>query len=349
MGGNLLKTWGLPEKRLSASDYEKLKHDLLVKLAEDTYCHYPYPLNVAVASALRNKESHGDLDILFGSYGPDSMEWKGEKDFYKYAEKEWGVKPHRNSNVISFPVDGFQVDVTFIPYNDFPSAIAYTSWGDLGNLMGRIFHKMGLHYGHLGLQFWIRQGMFDKNIAWSDSDHIYEKCTLSRDTKEIFEIGGFDYERWLLGFDTEEQAFDFVTSSKYFDSSLFELENLNHTNRTRNRKRGMYMRFIEYLKDKTFEGKEKILDKDTYSILYQLRFPYLAQQVAKYRLFHDMQKVIKAKFNGKLVCEWVGTEDGPTIGKLVRAVKEQYTNEMLLVTDQAKIQQFVLETFKAMQ
>ena len=220
MGGKLLKNWGLPERRLDNAKYEKIKSDLLHTLATDAKFNERVQLHATVAPSIRNKADHGDLDIIVGVYGGVEMTWKG-KDFLSYIEELTTYKPHVNSNVISFPIQGFQVDVTFVPYEEFAMSVAYTSWGDMGNLMGRIYHKMGLHYGHAGLQFWIRQGMFDANIAWSDNDHIYEKAVLSRNAKEIFTIGGFDYNRWLQGFDSEQDVFDFITSSKYFDPALF--------------------------------------------------------------------------------------------------------------------------------
>ena len=223
MGGKLLATWGLPERRLDNVNYEKIKTDLLHTLATDVEFNEPVKLHAMVAPAIRDKVDHGDLDIIVGVFDGVDMKWKG-KDFLSYIEELTTYKPHKNSNVISFHIQGFQVDVTFVPYEEFAMSVIYTSWGDLGNLMGRIYHKMGLHYGHSGLQFWIRQGMFDNNIAWSDSDHIYEKVVLSRNAKEIFTIGGFDYDRWLQGFDSEQDVFDFITSSKYFDPALFYVD-----------------------------------------------------------------------------------------------------------------------------
>lgn len=336
MGGNLLKIWNLPDKRASNEEYERIGSRMRTYLLHSSHPHGGVA-RATIAPCIRDKDTHGDIDILFGlpNGKPDEDIWwgmyGGEKSFETFAgfiKHELGYEPHQNSNVFSFPVEGIQVDVTFLPLEEFNSAKAYTSWGDLGNLMGRVYHKMGLHYGHSGLQFWIRQGMYDANISWSDSDHIYSKCVLSQDPKVIFELGGFDYERWTKGFDTEKDAFDFVINSKYFDHTLFALENLNHTNRTRNRKRGMYMRFIEYLKflEESEEPRTyKYLSKEVYSLVFQDKFPHLKTAIGKYRFEHELQRQYKEKVNGKRVAEWLCTADGPLIGSVMKDIKLRWT------------------------
>jgi len=357
MGGNLLKTWNLPEKRIPTDEYNRIKDELLNKFQQDrSISRLVGPSSIklvgssrgVVAPCIRNKETHGDLDIIMGSYQDSDVvvEWRSEQDFGKYLEKEFGYKPFKNSNVYSFPYDGFQVDVTFHPMSEFNMAVDYSSWGDLGNIMGRVFHKMGLHFGHSGLSFWIRQGLFDNNLQWSDSDHIYDKVVLTRDMQEICAIGGFDYNRWNQGFDTEQDAFDFVVDSKYFDPDLFKLENLNHTNRTRNRKRGMYMRFMEYVAISDKVG-EPFRSNHEYSLMMQCKYSQLQHAIAEFRLLYEVDKVIKEKVNGKLVMQWLdlSENDGKLVGQIMNKVRELDKYKLLEMT-QAAIIVFVKETYK---
>jgi hypothetical protein len=250
MGGALLKKWGLPEKRLNKDEYIHLHDTLLGILSSNVHRFHTdgdgdwYSSNdtFGIAPAIKQKESHGDLDILIGVDGlqghldPEQprtyhdMTWAWYDDKMKtseilktsdFLEKLSGYKPSVNSNVLSFPYMGFQVDLTFVPLEDFYSSKNYNSWGDCSNLMGRVFHKMGLHFGHTGLSFWIRQGMFDNNVTWSDNDHIYEKVVLTKNMEDICKIGGFDYSKWEEGFDTNEEVYRFVTESEYFKKELF--------------------------------------------------------------------------------------------------------------------------------
>jgi hypothetical protein len=349
MGGNLLKTWNLPEKRIPTDEYNRIKIELLDKLRNDFKCNRPVAgLCASVAPSIRSKETHGDLDIIIGKWEDADiiMLWNGEQDFGKYLEKEFGYKPFKNSNVYSFPYQGFQVDVTFQPMMEFGMAVDYSSWGDLGNIMGRVFHKMGLHFGHSGLSFWIRQGLFDNNLQWSDSDHIYDKVVLTRCMKSVCEIGGFDYNRWNQGFDTEQDAFDFVIDSKHFNKELFELENLNHTNRTRNRKRGMYMRFMEYVANSNKVG-EPFRSKHEYSLMMQCKFSQLHRAIDGFRLLYEVDKVVKEKVNGKLVMVWcnLSENDGKLVGQIMNKVRE-LDKYKLLEMNQAAIIVFVTEMHK---
>ena len=351
MGGNLLKTWNLPEKRIPTDEYNRIQNELLGKFRKDYSVNNPLDKCWAVvAPCIRSKETHGDLDIIMGDYQDTDIivKWKDEQDFGKYLEKEFGYKPFKNSNVYSFPYDGFQVDVTFQPTESLGMAVDYSSWGDLSNIMGRVYHKMGLHFGHTGLSFWIRQGLFDNNLQWSDSDHIYEKVILTNNMKEICEIGGFDYDRWCEGFNIEENAFRFVIDSKYFQPDLFQLENLNHTNRTRNRKRGMYMRFIEYVNNTYWKPTPNpFKSKHEYSLMMQCKFSQLQNAISNYRLLYEIDKIVADKVNGKLVMEWLDLteKDGKLVGQIMKKVKELGKYKLLEMT-QAAIIYLVVETHK---
>jgi hypothetical protein len=354
MGGNLLKKWNLPDKRVGNVDYLRLKQEIVARLDHDRvkgqtispYDRIVYCDKIGVADAVRDKMEHGDLDIIFGlddDRTAQSVVFVHNGDIYtgaaKYITAAFGYAPHVNSNVYSFPVDGFQVDITFVPSDQYNSTIAYTSWGDLGNLMGRVYHKLGLHYGHDGLQFWIRQGMFDSNVAWSDSDHIYSKSVVTRNTNTIFTIGGFDYKRWLKGFNNEIEVFEFVTQSKFFHPDLFALENLNHINRTRNRKRGMYMRFVEWLAVKYPDPIPPIIypSKEEVAIVMQHRFPDVRNDVDKYRFQHATDKIVKAKINGKLVQEWIDSDSGPLIGSIMKQFMASHSKHEIIEMSQQEI------------
>lgn len=63
------------------------------------------------------------------------------------------------------------------------------------------------------------------------------------------EFGGYDYDRYLRGFDTLEDIFKFCIAGKYFDAKMFEMENLKSIDKKRNRKRWSYHLFLNYLKD----------------------------------------------------------------------------------------------------
>jgi hypothetical protein len=337
MGGNLLKHWDLPDKRLNSEQYESASHFLLKKFSTDGKCLIGIPFSI------RNKESHGDLDMICSDLSENKL-WKN-MTFPKYIEKEFGYAPKINTNVISFPYNEFQIDVTFVEEQNFQTSINYCSWNDTSMLIGRIFHKMGLHFGHSGLSFWIRQGLFDNNINWTDNDHIYEKFIISKNQEDILQLGGFDYNVWKSGFDTEEDAFQFVISGDYFDPSLFALENLNHINRVRNRKRGMYMRFVEYIADKGFSPKKTFLSKENYSLIFQEKFPFLKEAINDYRFEYQKTKIINEKFNGRLIMEKFQEISGIQIGKLMNNIRKEYSRDSLLALTSSEISDIIQSAY----
>jgi hypothetical protein len=343
MGGKLLKNWNLPEKRLDPDSYKRICDQVTNTLISD--CSESW-IHCAVPLSLRKKESHGDIDIFVSvSYAENYYgQWR-EQPFKEYIHKVYGYIPHQNSNVFSFPVEDYQIDVTFVPCNDFDSSINYASWGDTSNLLGRIFHKMGLHFGHSGLSFWIRQGLFDNNINWTDNDHIYEKFIISKNQEDILQLGGFDYNVWKSGFDTEEDAFQFVISGDYFDPSLFALENLNHINRVRNKKRGMYMRFVEYIADKGFSPKKTFLSKENYSLIFQEKFPFLKEAINDYRFEYQKTKIINEKFNGRLIMEKFQEISGIQIGKLMNNIRKEYSRDSLLTLTSSEISDIIQKAY----
>ena len=350
MGGNLLKNWDLPDKRLNVKDYERLKHEVVNRLELDIrrrltispYDYITYDHKIGVAPAVRNKESHGDLDIIIGldqNLTAPTTDWaachQAHNNTADYIEMRFGYAPHINSNVYSFPYDGFQVDITFVPLEEYRGSINYTSWGDLGNIMGCTYQKLGLHYGHNGLQLWVRQGMFDDNIPWSDADHIYGKVTATRNTAEIFRIGDFDYDHWKLGFDTEEQVFEFVSASSYFDPAMFQINNLNHTNRTRNRKRGRYMRFLEWL-GKYWSNYTPgfIPAKKDVSLYVQSTFPHVRTAVDEYRFKHTLSKAVSEKINGNVVKQLFPMLSGKDVGAVMDEMRKIPQDKILMMSEE---------------
>lgn len=119
---------------------------------------------------------------------------------------------------------------------DFNSNYHYLGFNDLGNYIGRIAHRLGLKYGQEGL--WYNHYQKDQNLG---------KVMISKDYREIFKFLDLDYDRWLQGFPNLEDTFEYVLTSKYFDSEMFKLENLNRINRERNMKRTSYMSFLEWI------------------------------------------------------------------------------------------------------
>jgi hypothetical protein len=160
----------------------------------------------------RNKETFGDLDII----------WCGDhiatEDMCKALKAIDFVK---NGPVTSFALrlnedEIFQVDLIYVDCKHLESSASYFAFNDLGNLLGRIFHRAGFKLGHKGMLYVVREE--------GNSSHALKEVEVTRSWKEALEFAGYDFNRWLEGFDELEDVFQFVASSPYFDKKIFSLE-----------------------------------------------------------------------------------------------------------------------------
>jgi hypothetical protein len=119
----------------------------------------------------------------------------------------------------------------------------------------------------------------------------------------------------------------------------------NHSHRTRCRKRGMYMRFIEYVADSNKVG-EPFRGKNEYSLIMQCRYSHLQNAIDKFRLLYEVDKVVKEKINGKLVMEWCNLteKDGRLVGKIMSEIRDIPKYNLLLMS-QSEIKRKAIDVF----
>ncbi|MEB5034102.1 hypothetical protein RXP17_29850, partial [Pseudomonas aeruginosa] len=131
-----------------------------------------------------------------------------------------------------------------------------------------------------------------------------------------------DWARYQLGFDTLEDIFIYATSTPFFCGKNFKLENLSHQNRTRNRKRVVFMKFLEWLQansryDKNFDFGHK---KDWIEII-DGKWPIKEKIHEEYSKFAKNRELSK-KLNGSLIMEWIPNLAGKELGAVLGAYKE---------------------------
>lgn len=307
MGGRLLtQVFGLPEKRISRVDYFSIRQQLCVDFRDI----YP-DCRIATPEVFFEKEDFGDIDVLCNLQGEQIL---------KVIREKYKVKPHCNAGVYSFPLDGFQCDIISVCDKYFQITHDFYSWGDLGNILGRQFNAIGLNFGHKGLVYKLHHSYFSGK---QEDVSPIDKILICTDMQEILEYIGLDYSRWLDGFRNEREAFEFAELGKYFNPRMFFFEELNHINRTRNRKRPMYCRFVERIQEKY---KDKIIPRigSGYYWPYVVqRWPHILTEIEKHRENYERNYIISKKFNGDLVKELTGLE-GPDLGKFIARFKNSF-------------------------
>jgi hypothetical protein len=312
MGGHLLEKWGLPEKRLS-----RIEFDTLSKKVLNIFAYWlPYGTRVQEIAFFRSKESFGDFDVIIEI--PDKVV---DSSFWVWLIKSAFGKettPYHNHNIYSFPVNGFQVDVITHSSEVYETARTYYAY-ESGNFMGRVANALGMKYGHNGLYLNIPLSYFSPELP----DHEFREILITREPRSIFFFLGFDYDRFILGFQDFQEMSQWVADSKFFDPKVFDFETLNHQNRTRNRKRPVYAAFVEWCK--TQPARQKLLGKKEVRELMISIHPEVQQNLEIVR--GEVSKVAerKAKYNGKIVARVRGIEK-EELGKFLGAFKKSFEN-----------------------
>jgi hypothetical protein len=263
--------------------------------------------------AYGSKESFGDMDLLFESLG--SVDWK---DMLTMMFNPKQIV--KNGGVWSFEYKDFQIDLILTSPDEFITSLFYFSYNDLNNLTGRVYHKMGFKFGHRGLSFVLKDG-----------DYLFEEIVISNDPRKIYEFAGYDYNRYLKGFDGLQEIFDFVASSPYFHKDIYLLHNRNHTSRVRDKKRKTYSAFLDWCEEQDefrneyqWESMEERGGRKEVEIFMQRAFEMFPDFKIKYdAAFVQFERIrqFKALYNGDIVRELTGLQD-QELGKFMKHMKD---------------------------
>lgn len=185
------------------------------------------------SSVYDEKPSFGDLDVIYTQYLENSP-LPTHEDFKTTLD---AVDMVRNGPVTCYavPVDQnrlFQVDLIRVNLDEFDSAFSYFAYNDLGNLLGRIFHRAGFKLGHTGMSFVIRDEQ--------NSSHVAKEVVVTRSWLEALEFAGYNTYKWIEGFKTLEDIFRYAVSIPLANRTIFRLDETNHQARVRDRKRKTY-------------------------------------------------------------------------------------------------------------
>lgn len=307
MGGNALS---MQSVRLTKSNYEQLAAEVTASLRT------LYPNNrVSVIKAYREKADFGDLDVLVESTGYNPF------DAAKALNATEVVRngPVTSIGVVVRPefgaVDGnvFQVDLVSQEPEGFAYADAYFSFNDLGNLIGRTAHKMGVAHCHDGLFYYYRDG-----------DHLFRKICLTRDHNEALLFLGYNPAVFHAGFNDLEGIFQYVAGSTYFNREIFLLENRNYASRIRDRKRKTYTSFLAWCEARpALPAYPYPESKSEWLPVLMAYFQGFQQEYEAAAADLAVLRAVKCRFNGELVSAWTGLQ-GKELGAVMREMRESF-------------------------
>lgn len=272
-------------------------------------------LNFVVSDIIEvpNKESYGDLDLLY---------WKDDlgsgTDIKKVIKETFNPNEMvSNGEVLSWDFENFQIDlIKCSSLEQMAYAKFYFSYGDLGSILGRFCNYHGLKIGHRG--FWI--DVYECTIYNDkplDVTRNIGEVLLTLSPEETCEFLGLNYYKWLDGFNNLESIFNWITESKYFVTKIYQELNGDHMKRAKIRP--MYMKFVEYIGMNPLEinGKPEI------------RFNMQPEAIKHFKKEHEIEKikeriefnqVVRNKFSGKKLLE-KGIE-GKNIGIILKSLED---------------------------
>ncbi len=324
MGGHALK---YETKRLSRVEYFEMIDEITPKLIElqNLRNTKSFDKPFSIIKAYNTKESFGDIDILMNTSFYDytnTVFIEKIKELFNYTDMyinpPFDMLDNKDTTIgtISFDYKGFQIDLIFVNNIYMETAETYFSYNDLGNFMGRMAVTLGVHYGHYGLKY---------RVMTEKKDGVLGRIIVSSDMRKIFEFLGFDYDRYLKGYETLEEVFEYVIQSKYFNKDIFAYENLDHQNRTRNRKRESYRKFLEYIEPLPKQFLKNLSKKEQLDLI-NTSFPEtnLLQKIQDMVDGEEQLKQVKLKFNGNIIIELIPEfkTDGKALGKFIKLFKE---------------------------
>ena len=334
MGGNALKQFGIETDRLPKAEYDVIVSEV-VSIIKDTLDHGGYIRKVKPILAYKNKQDFGDADILMDSeeLSPCWIE------LLKIAFKSKAV--YNNGDVCSFEYKNFQIDVIKSPIHEYDAAYSYFNFNDCGNLVGRLCHKFGMKLGHDGLTYVYREG-----------DQVIGKIVITSEFHEVCWFLGLDYKVWQNGFDELEDMFKWVASSKYFSPDIYLFDNLNHTQRVRDRKRKTYNSFLTWCEAWKGEKYNFNKDKTTYlPMLFEFFGPAngwhegFEDQYMTLYMQHLKKKAMFEKYNGVMVREITGL-DGKELGEFIKHLKTVMTDVIIVTQSKDRIAEMITNEWK---
>ena len=154
---------------------------------------------------------------------------------------------------------------------------------------------------------------------------------LSSSFEFILAFFGLSMERWKAGFKTEVDAFEWVTTSRFFHPKKLQGKE-NRSKRSEKGKRQMYNNFTTWVQGQSFN--DKVLDS-TPEITVQEALDYFGKreeydvtmnEYDKLEILHAARRRVKATFNSALITEWTGLR-GFDVKKVMDKVRERTGGE----------------------
>jgi hypothetical protein len=295
MGGNLFH---LP--RMPRAEYVERER------AVRAYLDARIPGAYRIPRYYGDKPDFGDMDVLVASR-PDWGELRAA-----IARDLGDTETKATGRVYSMSYRGLQTDLFAVPARYLDSTASFMSFNDVGNFIGRICRRFDLKYGEQGLSYVYRRA----------SGAYTADLEITQDLARICGFLGLDHARWVSGFPTLPDVFDWVIESRYFSVAPYLDERVGSM-KDRAKVRPTVQRFLAYLQERGVTQRVDLGDRRANLPIVLAAFPDvdLAGRIEAERVAEARSVAIAEKFSGQRVMRLVPGLTGEALGALIVRLK----------------------------
>lgn len=294
MGGNALKHVGVI----------RATTDIMNQIFKELQLIFKDVMNLYNVFHVKNKITHGDIDVL--------VELLTNEDTMTLLKRIYNPKHIVGSgSLISFAIEYnnnlYQVD--FITTSNILRDQFYLSYGITGAIIGRMTSRNDLTYDG-GIKLQVSGQLLNiicKQNMFHDRD-MHGNIRLTSNPDEACKILDLDYERWLKGFDTDNDLFTWLSNCRLFKKS--------HYNRIDTDKaRYQMIDWIAFIKD--------IDDKPSFDTCqYVINNFDIKDRLLEIIENEHIKRNIKSKFSAHMIMNKGVT--GTNIGKCIKYIQDIY-------------------------
>ena len=299
MGGNLFEE----SIRISKEEYDRIVSFIM----ENTKDYFEV-LDVEIEAPW--KEDYGDIDFLYLNKG--SIRWKELKNIIPYT------KIVRSGSITSILFENkYHIDFQKSNMIDYHKWL--NSYGGIHNIIGSSLKKINMKLSTDGIYY--QTGMI--------------KIHLSSDIYKITQFLNLDYSRFLEGFSTREDLFDYIMACPII--------NISSANKKmkRNFRRPIFLDFFQYIDSKKIIFKPKSYNPEEIVDFFDKTSQYLFEL----KTIKEVN-LMKKFFNGNYISKKT-QKSGPELGLFMKKLREHPNHkEIFLTQNQDLIDNHILLNLK---
>lgn len=257
-----------------------------------------------------DKRDFGDLDVLIAA---SELAGDAGKSLREQLAHDAGASEVRHvGNVWSFAIDGLQVDLFATEDALLETRAEFMSWGDLGNLLGRLLKPLGLKWGEDGLVYVLRR---------DDDEHYKKTFPLSRSIDDALRLAGLAPAIWHAGFASEDAMFRYIVSSPRFEARPYL--RAEGTFRQRLETRPGMGRFVSFLERAGYVAGEKTPREPLGVVAAFFPDSDLVRLVDEANQAAEADAIIKHKLDGRRIMDLRPDLRGAALGEFLRALRAE--------------------------